>query len=207
MRHYGKRRSEGFSLVELAIVLGIVAVVMSGIWEVARRSRDASRTEQASEQLVLLLRNIRGFYTSQATVPTGSLFGPLSSVNAIPREMIRRGTVLLDHPWGGERPDNTALAVGGVTIAGDAAGVCASGTAGQGFCFTIAYRGLTPGACVTFLGRAARGAAAEGLVDLTMDSPATGVVANPNTDDFIALCGGPAGGSDFTLRYRVRLAP
>lgn len=84
-------RKKGFSILELAIVLGIVGVVIGGIWATAsnaRRNVQASRLEQQTQVLV---DNIRTYYASRALpaaqIVAATFTATLRTAGIFPEEM------------------------------------------------------------------------------------------------------------------------
>ncbi len=63
-----RRLMRGFSLVEFAIVLGVVGIVLGGIWSVAGMIRNNVRQEKFSETLYSIIGNIRGNYMGKSSV-------------------------------------------------------------------------------------------------------------------------------------------
>lgn len=54
----------GFTLTEAAIVLGIVGLVLGGIWTAARGVYDNLKAKEGTELLITLVQNIRAAYAS-----------------------------------------------------------------------------------------------------------------------------------------------
>jgi len=113
------RRHRGFSLVEAAIVLGVFSIIVSALWAVVGSVREKVRQEQAFEQIVMVVNNVRAFYKGQAGISGGypTLTNDLLVNQVIPPDMHRPGTaapgMLADHPWG---PVGSAAATGGFLV-------------------------------------------------------------------------------------------
>lgn len=94
------RKRRGFNLVEAAIVLGVVGLVIGGIWVAAAAVQSNLRKSDASKGLIQIVQNVRNLYYGQA--------GPNSEVdvttqliqaNVIPGDFIRGTTAV--NPWNG----------------------------------------------------------------------------------------------------------
>ena len=75
------RARKAFSLIEAAIVLGVVGLVIGGIWWVASAVREAQKIQRLSEDIYLALSKLREVYQHQQ-IPSGyqggqSLLGSL----------------------------------------------------------------------------------------------------------------------------------
>ena len=56
------RKSKGFTLTELAIVLGITGTVLGGIWEAASYAYLNSKLNQTVDDLMIIVSNVRAMY-------------------------------------------------------------------------------------------------------------------------------------------------
>jgi prepilin-type N-terminal cleavage/methylation domain-containing protein len=66
-----KRGLHGFSLVELAIVMGIIGVIIGGIWVAAGASRQTQREVQSVQALQLTVDAVRAGYGGFASINGG----------------------------------------------------------------------------------------------------------------------------------------
>jgi|GEM_PF-6530480 len=64
-----KRR--GFTLIELAIVLGVAAAIISGIWTYASSATQSAKVEQAVEDISLTVDSTRAAYNATAAISGG----------------------------------------------------------------------------------------------------------------------------------------
>ena len=64
----GVNRCSGFSLTEVAIVLGILSIVLAGVWSVASDVLRASKVAEIQNQILLVVSNIRNHYTPMGKV-------------------------------------------------------------------------------------------------------------------------------------------
>lgn len=82
------KRRRGFSLVEAAVVLGIVGLVVGGIWAVASTTRASMQANQLHQQTLNLAKSVRDYYAARA-LPSGSaaLTTTLRTLGRFPEEM------------------------------------------------------------------------------------------------------------------------
>lgn len=95
----------GFTLTELAIVLGVAGIVLAGIWTAASMVYENNRVKTASTEVLQIVNNWRSVYTSRAMDQgNGTDITPISiQNNFIPQEMLRPGnTTQAFSPWGGQ---------------------------------------------------------------------------------------------------------
>lgn len=94
----------GMSLVETAIVLGIVSVIIAAVWMVSSVVYENARQYQANRQLQTTVQNIRQLYTRvNALTNLADVTATLDSQKAFPIEMRvdqSSGAGKLNHPWG-----------------------------------------------------------------------------------------------------------
>ncbi len=162
------RRSDqrsGFSLAELAIVLGVFALVMSSIWAAANIARESVRRQQTKEMVITTVEKIRSFYQGQARIgdsmmPISGSFLVLTDFliqrGVISRESVRwlNGVQLrVDLPWGMNDP-NGVFVFGGTFLVnnnslGNGNGVDgATDMTSSGQTFRVELRGLSVPACI-----------------------------------------------------------
>jgi type II secretory pathway pseudopilin PulG len=125
-------RNKGFNLIEAAIVLGIVGLIVGGIWAAAGSAYENMRQQSASKQLLALVQGIRGFYAQNPSDAVETNVNTLASLGVLPADMVvvnASGTKELRHAWGGgvTITDTTAtygIASFGVTFTNMKADVC-----------------------------------------------------------------------------------
>jgi type II secretory pathway pseudopilin PulG len=87
-----RRSTRGFSLVEFTIVLGVICVVLGGIWVVASNMYNEVKHQQFSEMLTTIVGNIRGAYAGrpffESTV-VSDVMPKLASMNVFPNDRVR----------------------------------------------------------------------------------------------------------------------
>src|SRR5262249_49142334 len=92
----------GFNLIEAAIVLGIVGLIVGGIWAAAGSAYENMRLQNASKSLLALVQGIRNAYAGS----TGAVdvnVDTLNSLGVIPADMlsISGNTATIIHQWSG----------------------------------------------------------------------------------------------------------
>ena len=185
-------KQAGFNLIEAAIVLGIVGLIVGGIWAAAASAYENMRQQSASKNLLSLAQNVRGFYAqNQATSIDGNTEN-LFSLGLIPADMVvgGAGTHTIRHQWGG-------------TV--DVIDASASTSLAS---FEVRFNSMNSEACRNFImrnGNAARGSGLlqiktdSGMVmDIGSDSTATTDIANVNTK-----CGTGAGQKNVSFVFSV----
>jgi prepilin-type N-terminal cleavage/methylation domain-containing protein len=103
----------GFSLTEVAIVMGVMGMILAGIWGLVGRGWESQKQQQASDQIRAIVGNVRSYYSGQAGIPysANSLATTLLANGTIPANMQRNpGTTCTsapcaDGPWGSNSGD------------------------------------------------------------------------------------------------------
>lgn len=175
----------GLSLVEIAIVLGIIGVVVGGVWSMATQGWEQSHREQAVEALDGIVRATRSFYLGQAGVPANATYKQITEDllknHAIPGNLSRNPkdcnvgmTCVADTPWGGFE-GNKVSADGTLRVCGwelgNADDPCNSGTsygATTQF-FGVAFFGLNVGSCVALVAKASSTMGPLGLIEVNIN--------------------------------------
>lgn len=95
-----KHSSKGFNLIEAAIVLGVVGLVIGGIWVAAAAVQQNLRETDASKGLIQIVQNTRALFYGQSPTATATITTDLIAANAIPANFIINSTTARD-PWNG----------------------------------------------------------------------------------------------------------
>ena len=105
----------GFSLTELAIVLGVMGIIIGGIWGVANSARQSSHVEQAAEAITLTTDAVRAVYNGHTAASVPGISGTTDTVmpfivgaGAMPAALLSSTkstcgaalTYYADTPWG-----------------------------------------------------------------------------------------------------------
>ena len=100
-----KKHLRGFSLAELAIILGVVGVILAGIWALGGSMHNNGKQEKFSEMLTIIVANIRGNYTGKSSFESTqvSVIMPiLTNLNVFPNDAVHlSGAIsIVDSPFG-----------------------------------------------------------------------------------------------------------
>ena len=138
--------NKGFNLIEAAIVLGIVGLVVGGIWVAATSVYANLRSKRATDQLLSITQGIRALFatsSSLGTLAAVDITPLMAQSNVIPTDMLSTTPDLAtsantQNPWSGQ------------------IGVVAGGLA-NATTFAVVYSNVPPAACVDLLMRNAGG--------------------------------------------------
>jgi type II secretory pathway pseudopilin PulG len=78
----------GFNLIEAAIVLGVVGLVIGGIWVAAAAVQANLRKADAAKGLIQIVQNTRNLYYGQSPSATENITAQLVSAKALPGDFI-----------------------------------------------------------------------------------------------------------------------
>lgn len=82
------RKSSGFSLLEAAIVLGVVGSVVAGIWTISASTRASMQANALHQQTLNLIKNVRDYYAGRALpTATADITSTLRTGSVFPEEM------------------------------------------------------------------------------------------------------------------------
>ncbi|HUY68359.1 MAG TPA: prepilin-type N-terminal cleavage/methylation domain-containing protein [Alphaproteobacteria bacterium] len=107
--------SRGFTLTEIAIVLGVVGIVLGGIWAAAALVSQNDKTQEASQDIALIVANYRSLFSTRGIDYNNGYWTDFTCFgiqnNAFPSSMIVPGTSCAgptatpstypQMPWGG----------------------------------------------------------------------------------------------------------
>ena len=107
-----RTRKRGFTLTEIAIVLGIIGTILGTIWVAASNVSTNQKVSKATSELLTISQNIQNIYAMRHTMTTGGDNTiTLMNMGVFPADMIVGGQPV--SPWGtpveiyGAWPDNT----------------------------------------------------------------------------------------------------
>lgn len=126
LRSGSTQRKKGFTLTEIAIVLGIIGMILGAIWVAASSVYNNQRSAKATNELLTIAQGIRSLYsTSNAVDTTGNADMTLSATDAVkytyiqanifPSDMLANGGKAVVNPWNG----GVAITQATATNAGD----------------------------------------------------------------------------------------
>jgi len=190
------KKCKGFSLTEFAIVLGVIGMILSGLWSVIAIVRENMKRTEMKEQIVVMVDGVRNFYLSRACASLNQncsavgvdLTNYLLRNNALPYEQLRSrtaGTWVADHPW------HTGTTGGSLrVISGDN-----NGNSPDRF-FKISLRDINENSCIALASKLSGTGTPKGLIEVHINgggalippvSPETadGPCTNNVTMDFI----------------------
>src|SRR5882724_9489334 len=96
-----QHRRRGFSMTELAIVMGVIMVIVSGIWASLGMGRQSASLQQQYEQIQIVVNNVRGYYAGQVGLPAAvdtAITSNLITIKAIPADMQRTAISTCTNP-------------------------------------------------------------------------------------------------------------
>ena len=99
----GGNMGRGFNLIDSAIVLGVVGIVIGGIWVAASAVREAMKVSETIQGVFLTSRNIQRVISTRDAEAIGQpvdITTSLIDAGVFPRNWIQDGRVI--HPLGGE---------------------------------------------------------------------------------------------------------
>ncbi|MDP9196016.1 MAG: prepilin-type N-terminal cleavage/methylation domain-containing protein [Pseudomonadota bacterium] len=176
-----KRRQlsqRGFSLLEMAIVIGIIALIIGGIWLAYAAVTSNKREADANGQVLTIAHNMRNLYVNQ-NGGDGASMANLIAAGIFPGNMVSGTTVT--NPWNGT-----------VTIT----------VPNGGTTFTIIYNGVPEKSCIELVSTNAFEPTEVGMTLMQVGSATVTLPASPVAAD-TACASGVTGNSlrwTFTLR-------
>ncbi len=100
---------QGFTLAEMAILLGLVSLILGGVWAAAAHVWHQARTKAAIEEMVTVVQNIRDYYGPMGKLipAVGNCTGAMDAENTmlIPIKMRANPSVAggtITHALGGQ---------------------------------------------------------------------------------------------------------
>ncbi len=141
-------RKAGFNLIEAAIVLGIVGLIVGGIWAAAGSAYENMRQQNAAKQLLALVQGIRGFYAQNPSDTITEDVSELYNLGVLPADMVvdTGSAKILRHQWGGGVDVNDTTSTYGIAS------------------FRVTFNSMKADACRNFLTRSANVARGSGLL-------------------------------------------
>jgi prepilin-type N-terminal cleavage/methylation domain-containing protein len=144
-----KRKQRGFTLTEIAIVLGIVGLILGAIWVAAGAVYTNLRVSSTSRDMLAMAQGIRTLYTNQGLMDAGFTTVNLIASGVAPGDMVNTATNTLSDAWGGAITFTPATTI---NTAGDS--------------FVVDLSGVPTGACVSLLSTNSSPATGTGIAGL-----------------------------------------
>jgi hypothetical protein len=144
-----KYKAKGFSLIELLLVLGVLAILLVAAFVVYPQVRDRNQANTEASNLTSIKAGVNNLYASKGGNYTGLTSGVANQARVFPASM-NQGTYTSAAPitssWGG----NVSVAANGATtIANTPNGVIAANRS-----FTITYESVPAGVCLPLVSAA-----------------------------------------------------
>ncbi len=196
----------GVSLAESAIVLGVIGIIVGGLFALLSPSRTQLNVNQAVDELGVIVNNVRNYYNewqfpSPAACPAalpGSLTPLPATTGIFPSEMVT-GAVS-NNVWNSGSATSTALVY-----------VCGSAPV----TFAIRYTGLTTQACLAMIPRTSAFASGMNLLQIMVLNDTAGThtfstVSTTTTNGAISPAAAksfctPTAGNTITLDWYYKL--
>ncbi len=173
MKHKRQRNTAGFTLVELAIVMGIAALVLGVVWATAATVWSNHKVYVAGQQLLAVAQNIRNAYTNASQLPTiagNDITTTIEPLDVFPIEMHRTpssNASVIDDPF------NKSLAGGSFHV---------FNLNNKPPYFRVQMLGLDPGPCTALLMEEPITNTSMGVVGVGTGMGASGIMGNSGTN-------------------------
>jgi prepilin-type N-terminal cleavage/methylation domain-containing protein len=198
------RAKRGFTLTELAIVLGVMGAILGAIWTAAATVSANQKTAKAVRQILVLVEGIKSTY-STGTIPGGGQYLTPFAINSglLPNDMIQSctGTV-----WGansGAFSGTAGCAVGPYQnqfLIVSQFGWWFPANAADFELFTESAS-MTSAQCIAFLGALVPQAVNDGLINVAINGAVTAV--NNTTSPTAAWIQACPAGAEIALQFQL----
>ena len=114
------KTKKGFTLTEIAIVLGIIGLILGAVWVAASGVYSNQKVSKANTEILTILQSVRTLYSTSATTGLADatdMTADLCSAQAFPGDMLKTTTCSatnVNNPWGG----NTTVLSSSSSVAG-----------------------------------------------------------------------------------------
>ena len=106
--HQLRRKKRGFTLTEIAIVLGIIGTILGAIWTASARVTHANKVTKLVTEILAISEAVRSNHATRSTMSFGCLNTFLAKSSSIPSDMVNAaagpdgtcGETTLSDPWG-----------------------------------------------------------------------------------------------------------
>jgi prepilin-type N-terminal cleavage/methylation domain-containing protein len=103
-KNTARRRTQGFTLTEIAIVLGIIGLILGAIWVAAASVYNAQRLNHANQATLQIAQGVRALYATSSSTGYATSFDMTSALitaNAVPNDLVASGGTTLTGPFPG----------------------------------------------------------------------------------------------------------
>ncbi len=174
--------NKGFNLIEAAIVLGIVGLVVGGIWVAATSVYANLRSKRATDELLGIAQSVRALFATSTVTGLGAvdMTPQMAQANVLPRDTMTQTAALTTsantaNPWAGGN-----ISVGSFNAAGTQ--------------FYITFSNVPSAPCVDFVSRNTGPARDSGLLSVSGAVGTSGaVLAVPAAGTAMPVAGTPLG--------------
>ena len=138
-----EKEEQGFTLTEIAIVLGIIGLILGAIWVAAAAVYTNMRTSKTTTELLDVVQNVRKMYATSGTVDPGAdmtTFGVQAGKTltyiqggVFPADTLNAAATAVQDPWNGY----IAVRSGTAIVAGDS--------------FQVAFDAVPTQACINVI--------------------------------------------------------
>jgi len=191
-----QKKKRGFTLTEIAIVLGIIGLILGAIWVAAGAVYQNLRVSKAQTELLQITQAIRTLYATQTVVDTAAAVNLTSSLIAakvFPSDAVLNATTV-NGPWGGSTINVISQQASATTVPGDS--------------FSVEFDNIPQSACIALLTSATGSGRDQGLLGVAFTaSAAAPSIVNANMPVSVATAATnctpatvPALWFEFTLR-------
>ena len=169
MGYQNKRKSKGFTLTEIAIVLAIVGLILGAIWVAAKSVMDANRATQAVQDITTIASNMRSTFSAQSSFASaGNQTASMITAGIIPTNLVASGGTTATNSWQGQ-----IIIYLGVPDARH---------------FRVSYYGTPHDACFRIASQIMNIGTSDSAVDFVTNSGASGAISTATTAAIDAAC-------------------
>ena len=101
-----RNAQRGFTLTEIAIVLGIIGLILSAIWVAYAAVSNNLKSSRSQQQILQIVQGVRGLYGAQSSFDANATITSIAASGVLPTDVVT-GTTPNVNPWGGKYIVNT----------------------------------------------------------------------------------------------------
>lgn len=128
-----KKKQGGFSLIEMAVVLVIIAGILVGVTQQGKDQKESIAVDNEAKAVLSLINNLSGYYDGSTTGYTGLDNATAISAGLVPTGLKNNGVDTITNKWLGA----VTVAPGTISTAGDSSSVTLAGIPGGDVCSTM----------------------------------------------------------------------